>query len=206
MKFPFVVALLLVGTVLAACTTRNTSFSDPVPADVRAGWRLASVEVSVPDTLTVSEMNTYAPEADIVWHGDPIGQGTRQEQVAAILKDGITDAARRLSGGRAVVIRATLAQFHALSPIARQSVGGIHNVNFVLQVFDARTGEALTAAIRFEADEFALAGDAAKAAEARGETQKVRIRARIARVVETWLGVATPAETVVRGAVPTIGR
>jgi len=203
---PVLIAMMAVLT-LAACSSRKTEFSNPVAADVSAGWRLAGVEVVVPDTLTVSEQNTYAPEADIVWHGDSLTLDvSRQRQVAAILKDGITDAGSRMHGRRAVILRATLLQFHALSPIARDTTGGIHNVDFMIGVYDAATGVPIVEPVKIQADEFALCCEAASQAMMRGETQKVRIRNRIKLVVASWLGVALPGEDVVRGAIPSVGR
>ncbi len=207
MKYVAVLVVVISGLLLGACTPRNTHFGEPVPADISANWRLAGVKVIVPETLTVSERDTYAPEADIVWHGDPLLPGTtRQQQIAAIVKSGITDAAKRLHGSRPVILQATVTQFHAITPVARESIGGMHNVDFTLNVLDARTGALIIGPVTIEADEVALSGAEAYAAADRGETQKVRIRNRIFRVVATWLGVAGEGEQVVQGSAYGVGR
>ncbi len=206
MKFSGVIAIIIACFSLAACATRTTDYTNPVPANISANWRLANVQVIVPDSLTTTEQNSYAPEADIVWHGDVYGAGSRQQQVAAILKDGITDAAARLSGATPVTIQATLLQFHALTPKARVRVGGIHNVDFMVRVINANTGEVLVEQARIEADEFAYAGAAAVGAEALGQTQKVRISNRINLVVLNWLGIAKESERITLGGVSGIGR
>jgi hypothetical protein len=51
---------------------------------VSKGWRVSSVEVSVPQALTVSDVNTFIPNADIVWHGD--NPGDRKQQVAKVIR------------------------------------------------------------------------------------------------------------------------
>ena len=55
--------------------------ADAVPAP---DFSVVDVRVIVPETLKVSEANTYKPRADIVWRGDPYGN--RYEQVAAIMR------------------------------------------------------------------------------------------------------------------------
>ncbi|MEE9454045.1 MAG: DUF6778 family protein [Paracoccaceae bacterium] len=206
MKFTSITAIILICLSLAACASRTTDYTNPVPTNISASWRLANVQVIVPESLTTSEQNSYAPEADIVWHGDVYGAGSRQQQVAAILKNGITDAASRLSGATPVIIQATLLQFHALTPKARVRVGGIHNVDFTLRIINANTGAVLVEQARIEADEFAYAGAAAVGAEALGQTQKVRIRNRINLVLLNWLGIAKESERVTLGGVSGIGR
>ncbi|MGR3344325.1 MAG: DUF6778 family protein, partial [Paracoccaceae bacterium] len=50
----------------------------------------------VPETLRVSERNSYKPIADIVWCEDPFGD--RHDQVKAIFEEGITRAVASFSG------------------------------------------------------------------------------------------------------------
>ena len=165
----------------------RTSYDQLDPA-ATAGWRLADVQVSVPPTLTVSEANTYMPEADIVWRGDPAGD--RRAQVASILRDGIGKGAAGLNGGRPVRLSATVTQFHALTPMARAMEGnvGVHDIRFTIAVTDARTGEALVPAQAIEADKAALVGNAAADADARGYTQRVEIVEHLSTVIRHWLG------------------
>nr|WP_244314539.1 DUF6778 family protein [Paracoccus pantotrophus] len=85
-------ALLVLGLALGlsgCASTWETAYEQLEPAQT-AGWRLAAVEVAVPDTLTTTEANSYMPNVDIVWHGEPAGD--RRVQVAAILKEGMKGA------------------------------------------------------------------------------------------------------------------
>ena len=66
-KFFFVVAAM---GLLASCTSRNTRFDDVVDSDVSTNWHVHKVEVTVPDTLSTTEVNLFQPDVDIVWHGD----------------------------------------------------------------------------------------------------------------------------------------
>lgn len=206
MKLTSIVFGVVVLASLTSCTQRTTQYSTAISAEQSQNWRVADVQIIVPDTLTTTEQNSYAPDADIVWHGDSIRNGTRQEQVGAILKSGIADGASGLNGSTPVILVATLAQFHGITPRARQSIGGVHNVDFQISVIDARTGQVLTPPVHIQADEYALAGDEARAAVAAGQTQGVRIRNRIRLVVASWLGISTEGEQVILGGVTHVGR
>lgn len=166
----------------------GVKYSDaPDPSETRT-WRLSSVSVSVPDTLTVSDANTYAPDADIVWHGEDFGD--RRAQVRAILKEGLTRGARGLKGRRPVILSARLVQFHAVTPIALDKApAAVHNIKYELQVFDARTGKPLTAPQRIAADLEAHVGTAAVLAAIEGNTQRVRIVRHLASVTAGWLNL-----------------
>ncbi len=148
-------------------------------------YRVREVRVSVPETLKVSEANSYKPRADIVWRGDPIGN--RYEQVAAVMKEGIERGVAGLDGSREVVLEVEVATFHALTQKARYTVGGTHDINFWLTIRDARTGEVIEPRRYIDTDLKALGGVAAIAAEAHGETQKVRIEAFLADYMRNLL-------------------
>lgn len=174
---------------LAACggAQFETAYDQLDPA-MTAGWRVQDVVVTAPDTLTTTEQNSYTPRADIVWHGDPVGN--RHAQVAAVTAEGIRQGARVLHGSRPVVIQATLTQFHALSPKTRGYGGnvGVHNIQYVAQVVDARSGAALTPPQPIKAELAALTGPDAAEADARGFTQKVEITQHLEKVTAHWLG------------------
>lgn len=174
--------------VLSACVGQwKVGYERGVSPSVSRNWRLSKVSVTVPTELTVSNSNTYAPEADIVWHGEPLGD--RRAQVAAILREGLRRGGRSLRGSRRVTLSATLMQFHAVTPAAvARAPGAVHNIAFALQVLDARTGAALTEPEVIRADLEAYVGAAAVTAALAGETQRVRIVQHIARVTQGWLG------------------
>ena len=142
--------------------------------------------VTVPETLRVSEANRYLPGGDIVWRGDPIGN--RHEQVKAILTAGLGQGVADFAGEREVILDVVLTRFHALTEKARYTIGGVHAIQFNLQVRDAATGEMVLAPRRIKADFDALGGSAAVAAEAQGVTQKVRITNHLAYVIQQELG------------------
>ena len=135
----YVIASGLATIALAGCSGNwGVKYSKAPAPSVTRRWRLSFVSVSVPDSLTVSEANTYAPDADIVWHGEDYGD--RRSQVRAILSEGLTRGARGLRGDRPIILSARLVQFHAVTPIAiDKAPSAVHNIKYDLQVFDART-------------------------------------------------------------------
>ncbi|KGJ09806.1 hypothetical protein EQ718_13290 [Paracoccus versutus] len=186
-------ALLALGLALGlsgCASTWETAYEQLDPAQT-AGWRLAAVEVAVPDELTTSEANSYMPNADIVWHGEPAGD--RRAQVAAILEEGIERGAAGLKGKTGVRIVATLVRFHAITPVVRQRLqnSGVHNIHYTVQVFDARSGAVLSQPQLVKAEFPALVGRAGDEADAKGLTQRVQIVNQIAAVTQNWLGRGT---------------
>lgn len=175
-------------------TTRNTPVPSALnpsaePMSPRAAigpFSVATVNVTVPETLRVSEANRYYPTGDIVWREDPIGN--RYEQVKAIVTAGLTQGVSEFEGEREVVLDVVVTRFHALTEKARYTVGGVHAIQFDMRILDAQTGAVLVAPRSIKADFDALGGRVAIAAEARGVTQKVRITNQLANVVRQELG------------------
>jgi len=199
---------LFLGTALcglaAGCSTEwKTDYSDAISPGVSRNWRVAQVMVSVPETLTVSEENLYAPDADIVWRGEP--EGDRRAQVKAIFEEAARRGSADLKGSRPVALSVRVTRFHALSDVARLrlSHSGVHDIAFVAQVNDARTGEILTGPEPIRADLVALTGEKGLQADMAGQTQKVRITDHLSRVFAGWLG-AGPDD--VRGSFTRLGR
>jgi len=186
-------ALLGLSTVLlSACVGPGSRFRTeytPVPPVLAAGWRPAEVQVTVPRTLKVSEAKTYLPTADIVWRQDPMGD--RYDQVGKIIQSAVLRGAQGLSGSRPVIISVTVTRFHALTYEAEQRFenAGVHNIKFIAQVVDARTGEVLVPATPIRAELPALSGSAMKAARRKGQSQKSMITAHVAKTVAGWLGL-----------------
>ncbi len=183
-------SLLILGAAafLAGCSgTWEVSYDDNLDPDVTRNWRLDETLIVVPEKLTVSNANTFAPNADIVWHGEPFGN--RRAQVASILREGIRRGAGDLKGKRDVTIAATLVHFHAVTPaaVARAPAAG-HNIAYEVQVIDSKTGTPLTERQLIQADLEAFVGAAAVASAINGESQKVRIVNHLARVTRGWLG------------------
>lgn len=144
-----------------------------------------AISIAVPRSLTVSEANRYLPKGDIVWRGDPIGD--RYAQVAAIFDAAMAKGAQSVKGATPVALDIKVTRFHALTEKARYSVGGVHNITFDLTLRDPGTGAVLAETRTVHADLDAFGGRAAIAADARGQTQKVRITNHLAEVIRQEL-------------------
>ena len=177
------------AALLGGCA-RNWVVDHGAPLDpaLAQTWNVTDVQTYVPNDLTVSNANTLAPNADIVWHGEPFGN--RAEQVARIVEEGIERGSSGLTGPRSVIISASLREFHAVTPAAvSQSPGAVHNIRYNAQVFDASTGVPLTEPVSITADLEAYVQAAAVTAAIDGNTQRNRIVGHLSRVTQSWLGV-----------------
>lgn len=186
------IALLGLSAALLTACVGGSSFKTeytPVPAEVAKSWRLAEVRVSVPKSLAVSEAKTLLTSADIVWREDPLGD--RHAQVGKIIQTAVLRGAQGLRGSRPVIIDITVTRFHALTFEAELSNSdwGVHNIDFIAQVVDARTGEVLLPATKIRAETPAWSGAKMKALRAKGQTQKSIITNHVAATVAGWLGL-----------------
>ncbi|GGE41581.1 DUF6778 family protein [Actibacterium pelagium] len=184
-----IIAAITSMAMLAGCTTGQwqTSYNDVVSSSDSRNWRVTEIDVRVPETLTVSEENSFAPDADIVWREEP--RGDRYAQVDRIITEAAQRGSSGLRGNKPVKLVLVVDTFHALSEKARTrlSRSGVHNIGFTAQVFDARTGQALTPADQVQADLVAYVGEQANAAVAQGQTQRVRIVRHVANTIAGWL-------------------
>jgi hypothetical protein len=199
MKTLKLIAALSLGALVSACggvdiASRNASFDATAPAlsfqqDIAPITapvvRVARINVVVPETLKVSEANRYYPSGDIVWREDPIGN--RHAQVKAIFENAMALGTQNMDGATPVVLDIQVMRFHALTEKARYTVGGVHSITFFLTVRDAKTGLALAAPRKIEADLDGFGGQQAINAESRGQTQKVRITGHLAEVIRQEL-------------------
>ncbi|NCU20316.1 hypothetical protein EOM89_06175 [Candidatus Falkowbacteria bacterium] len=192
--------LIVMALALSACAPAPMSGSSggsaPVaataPAPTAAIYAVRAVQVRVPDTLRVSEANLFYPLADIVWRGDPAGN--RYTQVKAIFDAAATRATRPMTKGPRVVAEIDVQRFHCLTEKARYSVGGVHSIEFLLTVRDARTGALIDGPRKVKADLPASGGNRAIAEDAAGMTQKVLITDHLERVIRAELSrPASPA-------------
>ncbi|WP_374372090.1 DUF6778 family protein [Tabrizicola sp.] len=182
----------LSALLMSACVGGGGKFETdytPVPADLAKSWRLAEVRVSVPQTLVVSEAKTLLPRADIVWREDPLGD--RHAQVGKIIQAAVLRGAQGLRGSRPVIIDITVIRFHALTFEAELSNHdwGVHNIDLVAQVVDARSGAVLLPATKIRAETPAWSGERMKAARRKGITQKSMITNHVAATIAGWLGL-----------------
>lgn len=184
-----IVVVLLGLSVLSACSNEfRTFYPDGIAAETSRNWRVSDVNVSVPETLEISEARTIVPRADIVWREDP--PGDRRAQVAAIVAEGARRGAAGLNGNRPVVLDLTVSRFHALTFEAesRLRFSGVHNVDFTATVRDARSGEVLFGPTLIESALPALVGPKAAEARANGITQKSAIIDHLQATIAGWLG------------------
>ncbi len=172
---------------LAACGTWKIDY--PTTPAGASNWKISSVTVNVPAALIVSADNALNPSADIVWWEGNKAYG--KDRVDEIVTQAAQAAAAKTSGSRSVRLAITIARFHGITPraAARLQISGVHNVQFIAQVFDASTGAALTSAERLHADVPALHGEELNNANRRGLTDRVRVTNAISSAIAGWMGV-----------------
>lgn len=195
---PFrLIAALGLGGMVAACgaapdvSTNSVALgaAQPVLAfqqeAVMPSMKVSGINVRVPQSLSVSEANGYYPRADIVWRGDDLGD--RRQQVKSIFEDSFASGTSTLNGDTPVVVDVQVKRFHSLTERARERVGGVHNMEFYLTVYNAETGAVILPARLVEANLPALGGVAAIEAVQRGQTQKVRVSTYLSMVIQEEL-------------------
>lgn len=155
------------------------------PVVLESQYAVQAVNVSVPDALRVSDANTFHPNADIVWHGDPLGD--RRAQVKAIFENAAAQATSSMQFGPKVVIDLEVVKFHAVTDKTRYTVGGVHNMEFIMSVRDAETGALMQAPRLIKADVKAAGGARAEAEDAVGRTQKVVVTERLVQALRLEL-------------------
>lgn len=185
--------LLFAGLALAALSacgstdsvSRNVSLEFAVASAPAASFTIDQLNISVPETLTVSEAHLLYPVADIVWRGDL--PGDRHAQVLDIFETGMNRGAAAFQGKDHVTVDVTVVRFHSLTERARYSYGGVHSIKFAMTVRDTKTGEIFMDGKIVRADLEGYGGAAAVEAERRGLTQKVRITSHLAGVLQREL-------------------
>lgn len=211
MKRIKMIALLALGGLVSACAdssiaSRNAPFEAtplsaqtlppqgavaaqaPVVSPLVSNIDIVDITVRVPRALSVSEANRYLPQGDIVWREDPIGD--RHAQVGRIFQTAMQRGTETLEGAVRANLEVEVTRFHALTEKARYTTGGVHNIGFILSLRDPETGVLLAEPRAIRADLDAFGGAQALAAEARGQTQKVRITAHLAEVIRQELTTA----------------
>lgn len=175
MRVVRVLAMLGLLFGLAACVSGGTGgkSASAQPLKLAAQYDVAEVKIVVPQTLRVSEANSYRPNADIVWRGDP--PGDRYAQVQAIMAEGFAQGTAGMTAGRRVIVEAEVVRFHCLTEKTRYSIGGVHSIRFNLTVRDAESGQVIDGPRLVKADIKASGGEKALAEDRAGRTQRVVI-------------------------------
>lgn len=188
-KLSLAIMVVILATLSGCGGQWDVDYNQPIDPAISSQWRVVSVDVVVPDDLTVSRIDSLAPEADIVWWGE--ADGDRRAQVAAIIETGVAQGSRNLRGPVPVHFLVVLDHFHGVTPRAlRIAPSAVHNIGYTVRVFDNRNGQEVTSAIHIDADLEAYVGAQAAAAQAQGISERNRIIAHIAAVTAGWLGTA----------------
>ncbi len=175
---------------LSACVgTYFTAFPAQLPSQMTRSWHVTSVQVDVPQSLTVSEAHTIIPHADIVWREDD-KSGDRHSQVATIMHDAIAAGVTDLKGPFAVVLKVQVTRFHALTIEAETQLSdsGVHNIQFDITAVEAKSGQVLAGPTHIIADLPAWSGEKMRQLRANGVTQKSEITAHVTATIKAWLG------------------
>lgn len=190
-------ALAVSGCVGTSDVSRNIGFdAAPVVENFAVqDWDITAFEVNVPASLTVSEANTIKPRADIVWREDPTGD--RRAQVDALMTEALAPVFAGVDGAIPVIVTLDVTRFHAQTPRVRYSnIPSEHEVEFVLTVRHAQTGAILSGPRDTDLTFPALGGNAAAEADARGETQRARISARLVQWVQQEFYAPAPSALI----------
>lgn len=186
---------------LAGCQGNPEVSARHVPLSVAAigrlepqNWRISALEVTVPGTLTVSEENTIKPRSDIVWREDPCCD--RHSQVDQLMTSALETGLAPLAGGQPVRVELQVTRFHALTERTRYTIGGEHEIEFFMTVFDAESGGVLRGPRAIDLTFPAAGGDRALAEEARGYFQRHAITDRLISWVQVEFGIAELQEVV----------
>jgi len=168
-------------------TDWNTFYDVSLPESLTSQWNVTRVEVIIPERLTVSEENSFAPDGDIVWHGDT--RGDRKAQVAAILKAAGELGTKDVKSGQNVHLVLQLEEFHGMTPLSLRKLkySGVYNITMLASVHDGPTNKPIIEATPIYADLEAFTGARFAQAEAEGNTQKKRVTAHIAAVLAGWM-------------------
>ncbi len=185
-----IAAVLMLGATLSGCMisappSRGGTGAQSLIPDA-GGYDVRKVNVIVPRDLVVSEENTYKPAADIVWHGE--AQGNRYQQVESIVRAAMQAGTAGYRSGHPVVIDVQVTRFHALTPKTRASIGGKHELEYMLTLRDAASGGVLRMVPNVKATVRGAGGAAAQAEEAAGRSQAVVIREALVASVQRELG------------------
>lgn len=152
---------------------------------MHAQYDVLAVNVTVPRSLKSSEANTFHPNTEIVWRGEPLGD--RHAQVLTIFNEAMAAGTASMRHGPQVVVDIEVVRFHCLTEKTRFTIGGVHNMTFTMTVRDAATGAVLQGPRLVVADIKAAGGARAIAEDQAGRTQRVVVVERLTEVIRREL-------------------
>jgi hypothetical protein len=176
------VIVMLRRTFLSASTIALTTACAPgmfgsgggMPKPVMArSYDIRDMRFNALPDLVVSEQESYYPQADVVWRGDPAGP--RIAQIGDMFQTAFDRNQTILNGTTPIDVQITLVRFHGVTDLTRLTVGGIYNIIFDMTVLDARNGAIIEPARRIEGDLNAPGGARGRALIENGQTQRVRV-------------------------------
>ena len=144
----------------------------PKPVIIRS-YDLRNLRFVAKPDIIISEEDSFYPNAELVWRGDP--RGPRVPQIGAMFQDAVTRKQNVLNGTTPVDIVITLRRFHGVTERTRRTVGGVYNITFDMTVVDAQSGEVIEPARRIVGNLDAPGGRRAHALADNGQTEKVRV-------------------------------
>ncbi len=160
-------------TLAAGCAPGLfTSQGTPKPVMARS-YDIVALQFSALPELTISEAESYYPQADVVWRGDP--PGPRLPQIEQMFQEAFDRNQTVLTGTRPVNLDIRLVRFHGVTDLTRLTIGGVYNIIFDMRVLDAVTGEVIEPTRRIEGDLSAPGGSRGQALIREGQTQRVRV-------------------------------
>ena len=174
--------LVVLGSLVAACDMPETATRDAplttaaleAPETVpQRSYDFREIDFVAPEELLVSEANSFYPDVDIVWRGDPVGD--RKAQINSLFETALNRADKELNGDVPVKLEIELVRFHGVTERTRFTVGGNYDMHFYMTVVHADTGEILEPKRFVQFDLAAPGGAAAILLEQRGQTEKVRV-------------------------------
>lgn len=186
------VAMIVLGMAVSGCSaietvSRSAPFEGPATAAKAPAIKVDAFQVRVPLELKASEANLFYPPGDIVWRGEPLGD--RHAQVQKIFEKSLEMGTQGADGAVPAVLDVEVKRFHALSEKTRYTVGGRHEIKFVVTFLDPETMQPLAQPREIDATFKGFGGARAVEAERNGITQKVRITNHLAGVFQKELGV-----------------
>lgn len=177
-----IIALFTLALGIAGCTSTVDTASRATPLDMpltaeatsfQHSYAVEDVQVFVPESLSVSEANSFYPIADIVWRGDLFGD--RHQQVEMLFEEAASLGAETLEGDIPVYVQLVVNRFHGVTERTRYSVGGSYHMVFEMTVYNAETGVAIEGPRVIDLSLPAPGGQAAIELERMGQTEKVRV-------------------------------
>jgi hypothetical protein len=165
--------------------TQNSTAQVAIGQKVAIPLNVVDVRIVVPTSLRVSEAETYYPDADVVWRGEP--RANRLEQVERIMSEAADRGTSGLKSGLPVIAEIQVTRFHCVTEKTRNTIGGTHSMHFILTIRHAETGEVLDGPRPVVADTKASGGAKAIAEDYAGRTQRVVVVERLTQVIYSEL-------------------